>query len=179
MNIGRLRFPKLTRLEWVVVVVIIAILIALLVPQTKWVSSGTLRLPVRVIAFNSKDATPIAGADVTIFRAPPVFDLNSLREDFDRYHIDPDLKGYSGTISTVDQGFTDADGVVVIEYEFRTGASHVRPAPYAHTNFAWIQIQANGYGTVVVPVRHESMPTKILKERGELIVPVGMGRPAD
>ena len=39
---------------------------------------------------------------------------------------------------------------------------------------AWVVVVAEGYGTVVVPVRHDSMPTEKLREKKELFVPIGL-----
>lgn len=66
------------------------------------------------------------------------------------------------------------DGTAVVHYRFSTGANYKRPEPHAHLLFAWVVVAAHRYGTVVVPVRHDSMPTAKLREQKELFVPIGL-----
>jgi hypothetical protein len=70
-------------------------------------------------------------------------------------------------------GATEADGTVVIEFDFRTGASHTQPESRAHLSFYWVYVRANGFGGVFVPVRHNPLPTAVLKQK-ELFVPIGL-----
>lgn len=160
---------KQTLLEWLMIVAIIAVLIALLTPETKWASSGELRLPVKVFVFDIVQCTPIPNAKVTVFRATPVGDQAALAEWQDQFKIGP--------ISELPQQFlatTDAQGIAVIEYEFRTGASHKRPVTHAHVNFAWVRVEADGFGGAAIPVRHESQPASILRQQGEILVQIGL-----
>ncbi|MCR9115801.1 MAG: hypothetical protein NXI22_02500 [bacterium] len=71
-------------------------------------------------------------------------------------------------------GLTGQDGTAVVIHEFSTGASHRRPESHAHLQFAWVVVVAQGYGKLVVPIRHESMPTSKLREKNELFVPIGL-----
>ncbi|MGQ0634281.1 MAG: hypothetical protein ACT4QC_06710 [Planctomycetaceae bacterium] len=121
----------------------------------------------RVVVFDAARSKPISNAHVAIFHAPPLLDLTSLETERDLY--DPNSHVRDGDSAT-----TDANGMAVIEYEFRTGANHERPTMYAKVGRAWVHVQAAGYGGVVVPVRHESLPTKTLHEMKELLVPVGL-----
>ncbi len=160
---------KQTLLEWVVIVAILAVLIALLTPATKWASSGDLRLPVKVFVFDAIQCTPISNAKVTVFRATPVGDSASLAEWQDHFKIGP--------ISELPHQFwatTDAQGIAVVDYEFRTGASHKRPVTHAHVNFAWVRVEADGFGGAAIPVRHESQPSSVLKQQGEILVQIGL-----
>ncbi len=169
---SRLRCPSL--IEALVIIIFTAFFVALIVPGTQWASSGSIRYPVRVFVFDVEQRLPIGGANVAIFRASPTVSPESL--------ADPDqgLRQYradnSGPFHYVARGTTGAEGTCVIEYEFRTGANHQRPTRHAHTNYAWIEVKAEEYGTVVVPVRHASMPTKVLREQAELFVPIGLAR---
>lgn len=169
---SKLRCPTL--IEALVLVVFAVILVALFVPGTQWASSGTIRFPVRVFVFDVEQQLPISGANVAIFRALPTVSPESLSDP------DQGLRQYradnAGPLHYVARGTTNADGACVIEYEFRTGASHHRPARHAHTNWSWVEIKAEGFSTVVVPVRHVSMPTKVMREQTDLYVPIGLAR---
>jgi hypothetical protein len=158
-----------SRLEWAVIALIIAILVTLLTPQTRWASSGDIRLPVRVFVFDAIQCTPISDAKVMLFRAAPVANRGSLAERQEQFQI--------GLIGQLPQKFwtaTDADGIAVVEYEFRTGASHNRPVNHAHLNFTWVRVEADGFGGAQVPVRHESQPTSVLKQQGEILIQIGL-----
>ena len=158
---------KLSVIEWLVILAVIALLVAIIVPEKVWVASGSIQFPVRVLVFDASRGEPISGARVGIFWAPPLADLTSLETERDTYESKRRMRdGESAT--------TDANGSAVIEYQFRTGGSNKRPAMHAHVDWTWVHVQAVGYGGVVIPVRHEFLPTKILREQKELVVPVGL-----
>lgn len=69
---------------------------------------------------------------------------------------------------------TDEKGVAVIEHEFSTGASHRRPVSHTHLNFNWVRVEAEGYGSTIVPVRDESQPTAALRKQGEVLVKIAL-----
>lgn len=163
----RWHVQRLTLVELLLVVGTVAVMIALIVQGLKFASSGSLRFPVRVLIFDAERGRPIANANVTIFHAAPLLDSKSLEELRDRFDA------RNRMIDDV-SGVTDADGTVVINYEFRTSASHNRPAPYAHLRWEWVHVEAKGYGGVVVPVRQDSLPTATLREQKELMVTVGL-----
>lgn len=150
-------------------VAIVAVLVALILPATKWAASGNIRFPVRVFVFDAAHGSPIANAHVGIFWAPSRPDVKSLADGRDSY--DPENRIREG-----ESGTTDSGGTVVINYNFTTGANHERPTMYAHLRVAWVHVHAEGYGGVVVPVRHDSLPTAILRKQKELLVPIGMTR---
>jgi hypothetical protein len=158
---------KPTVIELLVVVATITILLALILPATQWAARGDIRLPVRVLVFDAARGRPIANAHVGIFRAPPIRGLKSFEETPDQYDPRNHVRGE-------DSGTTGADGAVVIEYEFRTGANHERPTMYAHLTWAWVSVQAEGFGSIVVPVRYESQPTATLRKQTELLISVGL-----
>lgn len=163
------RLRRLTLIEWLMIVTILAILAALLLPPVQWVSDGDIRIPVRVFVFDAKAAKPLSQAHVIIFRAPPLTDAKLLSEFPERYDPAQPERLYG-----VFEGATGADGMAVIESTFSVSASHRNPVPQAHTSWAWVAVQAKGYGSVVVPVSYESQPTAELRKRGELPVTVGL-----
>jgi hypothetical protein len=156
-----------TLIELLVVISVVAVLVALVIPGVKWAASGSMRVPVRVLVFDATHGPPIANASVAIFWAPPLYDLKSLDESPDSYDSTHRVRGGGS-------GVTDSEGAVVINYEFRTGANHERPTMHVHVAWAWVHVKAEGFGGVVVPVRHNSLPTKTLREQKELVVPVGL-----
>lgn len=158
-----------TLIEWLVVAAIIAILVALLTPQTKWASSGSVTIPVDVVVFNAHSATPIEGALVAIVWGPPAtgeFELHEFQDHLSR--------GFSA-IEEIGAK-TSGAGIAAIVHEFRTGASHKRPISHAHTRWYWVIVSAEDYGSVAVPLRYESMTSNELSARGRLLAYVGLNR---
>lgn len=157
--------------EWTVLVLIALALAALLVPSPQWAASGTMRVPVRVVVFDAETGAPIAGALVAIVRAPPV-----TRE----FAPTESTELFSAWWLAFDRGQilmrTLADGAVTIPTEFTTGFSDKNPEPRAHTRWQWVLVQADGYGRVAAPLRHESMTTESVRREGTLTTAVGMGR---
>lgn len=164
---GRFRWPTL--IESLLVIAIVAVLVALIVPSAQWASSGFLRAPVRVIVFDAASGEPIANARVAVFRAEPLSETNTSPVENRRYDV-----RLSPLISDTNRGVTGADGMAVIEHEFRTGANHDRPMPHVHLTWAWVEVRAEGYGGLVVPVRHETLPVESVRTQGELVVPIGL-----
>ncbi len=158
-----------TWIEWLVVIAVIAIVVALIVPGFQWASSGSIRFPVRVFVFDAARARPIPQAQIAILRGP----LPRARIDIDdiRDRVSDNL---FERLPSDSLGLTGKDGTAVVHCEFSTGANHKRPEPHAHLQFAWVVVVAQPYGTVVVPVRHDSMPTAKLREQKELFVPIGL-----
>ena len=160
--------PK-TLLEWLVIAVIIAILVALVLPDSEWASSGTIVVPVHVVVFDGGTALPIKDAVVGIVRAPPAtgdFAHDEYREAFS--------SAWSAMAKGEFGSRTGADGSVTIEFEFPTGASHVNPEPRAHTRWFWLLVSSKKYRAVVVPLRYESISTKSLREQRILQAYVGL-----
>ncbi len=160
---------RLSRIEWLILAGIVAVLIALLLPALQWASSGDIELPVRVLVFDARSGSPIAGARVGLLRAAPWFD-DEYAEHY-RDYVAPDV--FDG-IKEENQGFTNSGGQIVIVYKFRTSASHNRPTPHAHTTWVWAAVQADGFGGALVQLRQESMPTRQLREQQELRIPIGL-----
>jgi hypothetical protein len=158
---------KLTVVEWLVVIAIAVVLVVLLIPGAKWASSGDIQFPVRVFVFDASHGTPIENARVGIFYGLYPQDSKFVEENRDWY-------APKDRIRDSDYGTTSAGGTVVITYKFMTGANYVRPATHAHLHGTWVHVQAEGYGGVVVPVRHDSLATATLREQKELLVPVGL-----
>ncbi len=68
----------LTIQEWAIVVVIVLVLLALLVPNVRWVADGERSHPVRVFVFDASNDRPIVGARVTIFHAAPLSSVETM-----------------------------------------------------------------------------------------------------
>lgn len=162
----RIRRPSLV--EGVVSLLIIVVAIVLLLPG-EWVADGSIEVPVRVRVFDAAAARPIRDAQVAIIRArPPLpeFAIDEYREQFSREYL--------GRLQQNAPHLTGDDGTVAIRHEFNTSASHKNPEFRAHLAWGWVVVSAEGYGTVVVPVRYESLPTKVIREQGEVFVAVGL-----
>lgn len=167
----RHRLRQLTSAEWSVIGGFGIVLLAILFSSPQWVADGSTYHPVRVIAFDADSARPIPSVRVSLFRAPPISTIGTLeaaREYFDSQR----LKTHPATA----QGTTGVDGTVVVNAEIRTSSSDKNPTSRAHLSCLWVRVEADGYSGVVLPVRHESQPVSNLRERGEIVVPVGMIR---
>ena len=166
---------RLTVLDWVIVVAIIGVLIALLVPDAQWVSDGEIDVPVRVLVFDAKQAVPIPNARAVIARATFWVDDDFLKDFHERF---PDIetleRDLNDGLKGLGQGQTSEDGSVTIPFRFRTNASNKNPETKAHVGWAWIAVRAEGYAGVVIPVGNESVPTKKLRQQKELRVPIGL-----
>jgi hypothetical protein len=163
----RIRRPSLV--ESLVLVTIIAILVALLLPGPQWAADGSIEVPVRVRVFDVATAQPIAAADVVPFRGPwrdEPFSIDEYRDWFP--HENPRLAELGKHYKS------DKNGTVVVPSECPTTASHKHPDPVAHVPGWWLMVSAEGYGATVLPVRYESVPTRVIDERGELLVTVGL-----
>lgn len=158
-----------TLIEFLVIVAIITVLAALLIPPVQWASSGDIDVPVRVFVFDADLAIPIEGAVVGIIRCQPWSSDEFLKDYRDRVPTD-----VFDAIDESVKGTTSPEGIAVISYRFRTGASHTNPVTWAHTSWYWVAVKAEGYGGAFIPVRHESTPNKKLREDKELRVPVGL-----
>lgn len=164
-----LRGRRFTLIQWLVVAAVAAIMVAMFVPGTKWASSGAVTIPVDVLVFDPQAAAPIEGALVAIVWAPPA------TGEFEVAKYQSDLSEGFSAIEEIGSR-TNREGVATIPHEFRTGANHERPASYAHTRWYWLLVAAEGYGSVAVPLRYESMVTKELKTQGRLPAYVGLTR---
>jgi hypothetical protein len=163
----KLRSPHPRSLiEVLTAIAITAAGVAYFVGPTKWASSGEIKVPVRVFVFDARQARPISNARVGLFHK--VVNARELKPDV------RDLAVSFGELPNVDLGTTGADGIVTIPHGFRTGANYERPAPYAHLWMEWVLVDAPGYGRVATPVRYQSIPTKSLREQGELAVTIGL-----
>ncbi len=167
--------PK-TLIEWLAVVAIIAILIALLVPPVQWASSGSIRIPVQVVVFNPETGEAVQDARVAIVRGLPAGEEFSLADHRERLSGLKELlaAGDIGALNGSVGAGTGSDGTVTLDVEFRTEASHKNPVPRAHTRWYWVLVSADRHGTVAVPLRYESLTTKQLREQKTLLAYVGL-----
>jgi len=167
------RFRPKTRAEWLVIGVTVAVLIALIFSRPRWASSGKMNLQVQVVVFDAATGLPMEDAVVAIVRAPPAhgeYPLDAYRERFA-----PALRQMTeGRIGSR----TAADGSSTIDFEFPTGSSHVHPESKAHVDWYWVLAFAEGYGEVAVPLRYESIETRLFAEQQVLRASVGLARPA-
>ena len=160
----RTRFRSLTLIEWLAIAAVLALLAALLVPETQWASSGSLKLPVRVVVKEATSGRPIPDAAVGLIRR---FDDTATSAPDDLFPLTRD----------VHRAVTGPDGVALIEYEFRTGASHRSPVPKSHLRREWAVVLSPGYEAVAVPVGHDAVPTKDLRDQKVLTIPVSLMKP--
>jgi len=109
--------PKI--LEWLILAAVVAILIALVLPQTKWAASGEINVPVLITVFDAQTITPIPEAVVGIVRAPVSAELLDLEY----------CENVSSGIARLQEfgSTTNEAGQVTIEQRINTGASHKRP----------------------------------------------------
>jgi hypothetical protein len=152
--------------EWLAVAAIVAVLIAVLMPSTRWAASGSIRLPIRVVVFDAARQRPIEGAEVSIFRSIAARDSQSF----------PPLDAEAPSLIRNDghRSVTGRDGAAVIDHEFPTSASDRFPTTKAHLAWEWVLVSSKGHGTVLTPLRYESIPTKTLRDQKELLVLIGM-----
>lgn len=156
------------RMFWLLCLALVALLVVYVIPLIPWATNGTFSCPVRVFAFDATQRTPIAKATVSVFRSPPVLGPNSLAAEGRNYRAERVEQPADAV-----HGTTDSDGMAVVNFEFQTSANNTRPAPEAHTRWVWVEVHAEGYGTTIVPVRHDSTKIADIQKLGELLVPVG------
>ncbi|GAB5445111.1 MAG: hypothetical protein Fues2KO_54600 [Fuerstiella sp.] len=169
MKVWLLKARPRTPVEWLAIAAVFAILVAILISETKWASSGSVIIPVDVEVFDAYSATPIEGAFVAIVWAPPAtseFELHEYRDKLSN--------GFSAINETGVQ--TNVAGRATIDQQFRTGANHKMPIAHVHTRWYWVLVSAADYGSVSVPLRYESMTSKDLKAMGRLPAYVGLTR---
>ena len=168
--------PK-TWIEWLVVVAIVAVLVALVVPETKWAADGSIDIPVRVHVFDAETMRPIQGARVAVVRGPVALEGASLGE-----HQDDFSRAWATILDGQHGDTTSADGIATIDYSFHTSASYKtsesirNPTMRAHVRSHWIFVASEFHDRVAVPLRYQSIPTKSLREEGVLPAFVGLVR---
>ncbi len=167
--LSRLKLKKPTVMEWLICIVMIAIVIALVVPAQQWAGNGTLRIPVHVLVFDFSTGEAIEGARVSIVRASPPTSADVIRQYPQRFSAASE--NASQTEST---NITGEDGTVVIDHEFRTGASHRSPDFRAHLQGEWVVVAAPGYPSVTVQVRPEPQLTRELRKQGKIDMTIGL-----
>lgn len=160
---------KLSAAELTVIVVILAVLFALLSVKPQWVSGGTIQIPVRVFVFDPINRRPIPNADCAIFHASPILDASSLTKDhpvFDNVSMKEWPQSCRGT--------TDETGFATIEYTFRTSASDRHPNSRAHLMNEWVRVEADGFGSIAVPVGYDEGPASEMRKDGAFVVSIGL-----
>lgn len=162
-------YRKFSVAEVTVIVVICAVLYAILAEKPKWVSDGTIRIPVRVFVFDVTNRRPISNAECLVFRAGPILDASSLTKDNPVLDNAP-MKEWPESC----RGTTDETGSTAIEHTFGTSASYTHPYTRAHLMNAWVRVAADGFGGVVVPVGYDEGRTSELRKEGEIVVSIGL-----
>ena len=159
---------QLTRLEWVVIAVIVSGLMAILLPQIQSAASGDIDLPVRILVFDASTGRAIAGAKVAIVNGP--------RWSADASLYEPQELPSPGKAEFIASKppLTRADGTVTITHRFSTNSSDRNPVALANLARGWVIVLADGYGGITVPVCCVAMPTPRLRELQELQLPIGL-----
>lgn len=166
----RRRLFNVSRLEWLVLLAIIAALVALLFPLQQWASSGEIEYPVRVLVFDATTGKPIVGCRVAVIRHKALSGDDPLKDYGDPF---PQQNVFEN-IPAEDQGVTDATGSLTVTRKFSTGASSHHPHTRARLTNVWVVAQAKAYGGVAIPVGYASMPLKELRASPHLLVPIGL-----
>jgi hypothetical protein len=161
-------YPK-TLIGWLTLIAMVAVLVAVIIPEAKWGSSGSVTIPVDVVVFDALTAKPIEGAYVAIVwasRATSEVELQRHKANL------------SGGLSVIERIGTKTDhaGLATIDHEFGTGANYKHPQSHADTSSYWLIVSADGYGSAAVPLRYQTMTTKALREQGRLPAYVGLSR---
>ncbi len=157
-----------SRLEWVVIVLIVVVLFALLIPQVQWAGSGQRIIPVVVEVFDAPTGKPIAGARVTVTRGP-------MPERGTNYegHFPENI--HEGNYSRTEFGKTNENGWVRIEHEFETSSG---PSGHYVSLFrCWVCVDARGYGGVAVPISRTPTRREWVVKDGvsqDVVVPIGL-----
>lgn len=157
-----------TKLEWVVVVLIVATLIALLIPQTQWAGSGHRIMPVIVEVFDAPSGKPIVGARVTVTRC------RSPEQGANYGGCFPE-NIHEANYPRSEFGKTNANGWVRIEHDFETSSGN--SGFYVSLFRGWVCVDARGYGGVAVPIRHTPTRRETVVSKGvpnDIVVPIGL-----
>ena len=167
------RLVSRTKLEWAVIVVTVVILIALLASEPHYVWDGDRVLPVLVEVYDATTGKPIAGTRVTILKARYL----TAGDAESRSVVDLDVHVW--TYGGVEHGMTDTGGRVRLQHKFgASGAYDGRTkSSYVFLSTARVCVNADDYGGVVVPVRHEDGRIKDFLEDGQwkdVYVPIGL-----
>lgn len=152
--------PK-TLLEWLVIIAILIVLIALWFAPVTWVSDGTITLPVHVRVFDPTSGAPISNAKVGVLRYRTISGTD-------------DIEPLETDLAHIIRNPTNAAGSVSIDQMFYTNASDRNPIPRAHLSGVWVIVEADGYHRALLTVGNVSVPTAELRKRGEILVPVGL-----
>ena len=169
------RWWNLTRVEILVVIAIIAVLIALLLPEAQWVADGTREFPVRIFVFDAERGEPVPGAEVAVI-SRGVFKVYSVERAPQAAQELVPLQDHLDLVPASQKGHTDEQGIASLIVEVRTSSSNKHPQPRAYPGHNWVVVSAPGFGGVVFPLSQEPVLTSELRERGGFLVPIGIMR---
>lgn len=144
-----------------------SIVVALLLPETQWASTGQINATIQVIVTDVKTQTFVENASVEIIKT------SWLSEDYD-------AKSVASTMQTPQTNQaqthkTDENGQVLLTQTFSTGASHRNPLSRADTSRYSALVSHQSYGCVAIPLRYSPTPTEQLKQ-SPLRVVVGLSK---
>ena len=156
------RLQRVTCIEWLILIAIVAVVIAFLLPSPQWASSGERSIPVRVVVFDASRGSLLFHAKVAIVRSPPAEAGIDYRTEL-RDRLPP-----------ARFELTDEAGTATVIHPFRTGANHVRPEPYVHLSRNWLIVTAEGFGGIAIPVEPRSRPSAEFRAGEEIFIPIGL-----
>lgn len=152
-----------TRIERIVISIIILFVAVLLLTEAQWVSDGAREFRVRVSVFNAATGMSVEHAEVAI--------VNSYQMEDTHNHYQLELsKRLPGATFTR----TDRHGIAVIPHQFRTSASNRHPDPRSHLAWAWVVVKADHYGGIATPIRYQSESAAAIKKAGAIPVAIGL-----
>ncbi|SFI81003.1 hypothetical protein [Planctomicrobium piriforme] len=167
--VSRKWLRPLTLVEWLVIIALIAVLIALLVPPVKWGASGFIDVPIRIFVFDVIEGRPIKGAHVAIIRYSP---------DMPKAEFPAITAAFFDELRTSQDHQTDDRGSTIITETFMTEVNYKSPEQFALLFNRWVVVAADGFEPVMTPVRHDTERTAKIRKRGELVVAVGLVKTA-
>ncbi len=161
------KWYRLSLIEILIVLLIIAILVALLRPGVQQASSGSVVFPVRVFVFDAVHGVPIEGAQVGITHTSGIYSLEDKTINLSRW---PSSSSESDYLTAK----TDEKGIALIDQKFYTGAGNRHPESSTHLPGAWVLVSAEGFGSMTIPVSNYSKKTARIREQGEIFVSIGL-----
>jgi hypothetical protein len=166
-------FRRPTLVEFLVLATCVAIAIALLLPAVEMAADGEYSAKIRVYVYDMTTDEPLPNATVRVYRHMHVMSDRPLSAQ-SRDWV-PDTHGTRRESAT---RTTDHAGEARLDYPVRTRWERGRESR-ARLNWVGIEVQAEGYGSTRFQLSPGPVLIPDLKVRGEIIVPVGLSKPAE